>query len=74
MESLLNPERPEGVRALRLLIWAAKCHVHSQTTNLPLGQLPHSTAEVQAAIDAIEPAYRLEPCSDEGIKPRNYKR
>jgi hypothetical protein len=57
-------------RQLRLLIWAAKCHVHQQAIfPMRLGALPHSVDEVQAAIDALDTgALKLAPCSDEGIK------
>lgn len=57
------------IRQLRLLIWAAKCHVHQRTTKAYLGALPHTESEVQAAIDAFDvPPLKLDPCSDEGIK------
>lgn len=60
-------------RAVRLLIWAAKCHTHSQTTGLPLGNLAHSVEEVNAAIARIEEisAFRLPRHEDEGVKVRS---
>lgn len=40
-------------RAEALVLWAAKCHVHSRRTHLPLGRLPHSEAEVEEAIEVL---------------------
>jgi hypothetical protein len=49
-----NPEPMTLERALRLLIWASKCHVHRETTKMQLGPLPHTTAEVEEAIALVE--------------------
>lgn len=70
-----EPTMYVDARELRMLIWAAKCHVHAQTTGMRLGALVHSVAEVQQAIDALDVgALKLEPASDEGVKGRNYIR
>lgn len=60
------------IRTLRLIVWAAKCHTHSQTTRMPLGNLPHSVDEVNRAIAAVEeivghPGHH----EDEGVKVRS---
>jgi hypothetical protein len=44
----------ERDRAIRLVIWAAKCHTHSQRSEMPLGRLPHTPAEVDEAIRVVE--------------------
>lgn len=64
------------LRNLRLLVWAAKCHVHQQAIfPMRLGALPHSVDEVQAAIDALDTgALKLAPSSDEGIKSTSQQR
>ncbi len=41
-------------RALKLVVWAAKCHTHTQTSQMPLGRLPHTVAEVYDAIRVVE--------------------
>jgi hypothetical protein len=41
-------------RALKLCVWAAKCHAHSQQSQMPLGRLPHTTKEVLEAIRVVE--------------------
>lgn len=61
-------------RALRLLVWAAKCHVHSRRQRVAgdLGALPHSEQDVQEAIDAIEAVIGTpEPATDEGVRTYN---
>jgi hypothetical protein len=60
----------EAMREVRLLIWAAKCHVHQQAIfPMRMGTLVHSSAEVQAAIDALDVGpLKLAPCTDEGVK------
>ena len=61
-------------RNIKLLIWAAKCHVHArrERTAGDLGALPHSSSEVQAAIDAIEAlGFANEPSTDEGCRVYN---
>lgn len=43
-------------RALKLVIWAAKCHVQHQMTGMPLSRfsrLPHTPQEVERAIAVI---------------------
>ena len=41
-------------RALKLVVWAARCHAHSQTSQMPLGRLPHTAAEVYEAVRVVE--------------------
>ena len=68
-----------SARDMKLLIWAAKCHVFHLTGKWDLSRqahkLPHSAEEVQGAIDRCErdnPQYRIEPSTDEGV--RNWSR
>lgn len=41
-------------RAIKICVWAAKCHAHSQQSQMPLGRLPHTASEVQEAIRSVE--------------------
>jgi hypothetical protein len=70
-----------SVRDMKLLLWAAKCHVHHVQGKWDLSQhahkLPHSAKEIQGAIDRCErdnPGYRVEPASDEGVRSWNKPR
>jgi threonine synthase len=61
-------------RDIKLVIWAAKCHIHSRATGMPLGKsLIHSDAEILGAIERLErvPGYYNEPATDEGVRAHN---
>ncbi len=64
--------RDDLARAMKLVVWAAKCHTHARATRMPLGNLPHTEAEVNEAIEIVERKIG-KPSShhDEGVKVRS---
>lgn len=64
--SLLSEEER---RAVRIVVWAAKCHTHRQATGMTLGPLPHSEAEVIEAQGIVEGIFGAPPRhEDEGVR------
>lgn len=65
-QALLSEEQ---LRAIRLVNWAAECHVHRLRTGMRLGPLPHTVAEVEAARAIVAELFgKPEACTDEGVR------
>jgi hypothetical protein len=68
----LAQELVSSTRDYHLVAWAAKALLHTRATGLPLGNLPHSEAEVQEAITRLEYRHgKPAPSTDEGVKIRS---
>jgi len=70
VKTLPVPLSEEELRALWIVIWAAKCHVHAEAGWAgKMGHLKHSASEVKEALDAVQQIFG-EPLKseDEGVK------